>query len=48
MNRKTLTTFFLLAIMLPLTGCYTVRGVGQDVEAAGEAIEETAEKTKGY
>lgn len=48
MNRKILTTLFLLTIILPLTGCYTVRGAGQDIEAAGEAIEESAEETKGY
>lgn len=28
-----------------LTACNTVEGVGQDVEAAGEAIEETAQET---
>ena len=27
-----------------LTACNTVEGVGQDVEAAGEAIEETAQE----
>ena len=31
-----------------IAGCNTVRGVGQDVEAAGEQIEETAEETSVY
>ena len=29
------------------TACNTVRGAGQDVERAGEAIKETAEDTGG-
>lgn len=48
MNRKTPCLLFLLAIVLTLTGCYTIRGIGQDVEAAGEAVEETAEEAAGY
>lgn len=31
---------------LLVAGCNTTRGLGQDVEATGEAIEEAAEKTK--
>lgn len=30
-----------------LTSCNTVRGAGQDVERAGEAIRDTAESTGG-
>ncbi len=29
-----------------LSACNTTRGIGQDVEAAGETIEEAAEKAK--
>ena len=36
----------LLALLLALAGCNTISGVGQDVEAAGEAISDTAEETK--
>jgi predicted small secreted protein len=33
---------------LALTGCNTTAGVGKDVEAAGDAIEDKAEENKGY
>lgn len=29
-----------------LTGCNTMRGVGQDIEATGDKIENTAERAK--
>ncbi|MEW6427573.1 MAG: entericidin A/B family lipoprotein [Thermodesulfobacteriota bacterium] len=31
----------LLALLLSATGCNTVRGVGQDIEKAGEAIQKS-------
>jgi predicted small secreted protein len=34
----------LLAIAFILAGCNTVRGVGQDVQRAGGAIEDAAKK----
>ena len=34
----------LLAIAFLLVGCNTVRGVGQDVQKAGEKIEDAAKK----
>ena len=37
-----LTIFFAGGI----AGCNTTRGIGQDVEAAGEGIEEVAEETE--
>lgn len=39
---KMLTALFVLAFML--AGCNTVRGVGQDIERAGNAIERAANK----
>ena len=36
---KSLTTFLLVASLLALTGCNTVKGVGQDLQKAGSAIE---------
>ena len=33
----------LLFALLVLSGCNTIRGVGQDVESAGDAIEEAAD-----
>lgn len=38
--------FALLAMLISLTACNTTKGLGQDIEATGEAIEEAAEKTK--
>jgi predicted small secreted protein len=34
----------LIAIAFVLAGCNTVRGVGQDVQKAGSAIEDAAKK----
>jgi predicted small secreted protein len=48
MNSKIFCLLSLLTLVLTLTGCYTIRGIGQDVEAAGGAVEETAEETRGY
>lgn len=36
------------ALLLPLTACNTVEGLGQDAKAAGEAITGAASKSKGY
>jgi predicted small secreted protein len=32
----------LIAALLALTGCNTMRGIGQDIEKAGSAIEKSA------
>ena len=34
-----------LMVAFVLTGCNTVKGVGQDVSKAGDAVTNTAEKT---
>ena len=34
----------LIASLLALTGCNTVKGVGQDIQKAGSAIEGAAKK----
>ena len=46
MNRNRMILVALLAAFA-LSGCNTVRGVGQDVKKAGEVVEETAEDCKG-
>ncbi len=46
MNRNRMILMALLAAFA-LSGCNTVRGVGQDVKKAGEVVEETAEDCKG-
>ena len=41
------TRFSLVAaLLLALGACNTISGIGQDVEAAGDAISDTAEDTK--
>ena len=45
--RSPAALFALLAVLgLALGGCNTMSGIGQDVEAAGDAITDTAEDTK--
>jgi len=39
---KKLISFSLLAALLALAGCNTMRGLGQDIEKAGSAIEKSA------
>ena len=36
----------MLAGLLALSACNTVEGVGEDIQGAGEVIEEGAKKTK--
>ena len=40
---KTITTLFTLAAALLLAGCNTVKGVGQDIGKAGNAIQRAAQ-----
>jgi predicted small secreted protein len=44
--------YWLLLLLLPLTiglgGCNTVAGVGEDLEAAGGELEESAERRQSY
>jgi len=44
---RVLTTLMLTIFFAGgIAGCNTTRGIGQDVEAAGEGIEEVAEETE--
>lgn len=45
MMRLFVTISFVL-LMAAISGCNTTRGMGQDIEAAGQKIEELAEDTK--
>lgn len=47
-NARHLPALLLLAVVCVITGCNTVRGVGQDLESAGSAIERKAEQKKTY
>ena len=39
---KKLISFSLIAALLALAGCNTIRGIGQNIEKAGSAIEKSA------
>jgi predicted small secreted protein len=41
---KTIAALLALSFALMLAGCNTVRGMGQDVQKAGSAIEDAAKK----
>ncbi|MGI9133817.1 MAG: entericidin A/B family lipoprotein [Rhodoferax sp.] len=41
---KTITALLVLAGALALAGCNTIKGVGQDLQKAGEKIEGAASK----
>ena len=45
---KTAIAAGLAALLILLSGCNTVEGVGRDVKATGQAVENTAEKAKPY
>ena len=41
--KKPLLLFFAIVIVVSVTGCNTLRGVGKDIKKGGEAIERAAE-----
>ncbi len=41
---KTIVTVISVAAVLLLSGCNTVKGVGQDIQRAGEKLEDAAKK----
>jgi predicted small secreted protein len=44
MKVKTILTLFTLSCVMSLSGCNTVKGVGQDLQKAGAKIEDAAKK----
>lgn len=42
--KRILLAFAMIACPLLLAGCNTVRGVGQDIQDAGQAIERASKK----
>ena len=42
MLRKIVSTLMLLGMLGVLTGCNTMRGVGEDIERGGEKIQDKA------
>jgi predicted small secreted protein len=45
---RALTCLLAAASLSALVGCNTVAGVGEDLEAAGEGLEGSAEREKRY
>ena len=43
MKRTIALGILLLATLLAISGCNTVRGMGQDIEQGGEAIQRSAD-----
>lgn len=44
--RTALVLIWLALVGAVTTGCNTTRGVGEDVEAAGDAVQDAAQKTE--
>ncbi|NJN46207.1 MAG: entericidin A/B family lipoprotein [Candidatus Competibacteraceae bacterium] len=47
-KRRLLLIFALVLVVQGLAACNTISGAGQDIGAAGEAIEKKAEQKKKY
>jgi predicted small secreted protein len=48
-NPRLLLAFAVLIAATPmLSACYTARGAGQDLSAAGRSIEKSADRNTGY
>lgn len=45
---KSIAVFLMLCFTLALTACNTMEGIGKDVEAAGDALENSAKDNKSY
>lgn len=43
-SRQWLSAVLLAAFVLPLAACNTVEGVGEDIESAGDALDDEAEE----
>lgn len=52
MTTKTIKTIALLGLVLmtalPLSACNTMRGLGEDAQAAGRGLSDAAKDNKGY
>lgn len=45
--KKLISVFGMMAIVLGITACNTMRGMGQDVQRGGEKLENAAERSSG-
>ena len=44
--KNTLAILFILSSLLVINACSTVKGVGKDLQAGGEKVEQLSDKTK--
>ncbi len=45
---KVLFATLFAAYVMVLSGCNTMEGIGEDVESAGDSVEDEAEENKDY
>jgi len=45
---KIISLILAFGLAVVITGCNTMEGVGKDMEAAGDAIEDSAQDSKNY
>ncbi len=43
---KKLVFLSFMAVVIAVTGCNTFKGMGKDIEGAGQAIQKASDKTK--
>jgi predicted small secreted protein len=48
MFKRLLCALAAMGVFAAVTGCNTIEGMGQDVKAAGNGIEHSAERHKSY
>lgn len=48
MSKSFKSFIILFSVLAGLSACNTMEGVGEDVESAGDAIEDSAERNKNY
>lgn len=48
MPKHILALIAAMGVLFTVTACNTMQGMGKDVEAGGDAIEDSAKKNKSY
>jgi len=48
MFKKIVSALAAVGFLAVVTGCNTIEGLGQDTKAAGNSLEKSAERHKGY
>jgi len=48
MLKRIVAALAAVGVLAAVTGCNTMEGLGQDTKAAGNSLEKSAERHKGY